>query len=76
MSFLPVLEYLFSYGIFALVYWLLDGILALFIALGVGSRGDTYTLMMYYWTGSIIVFVIFSGVWLARMYNEKQYWGG
>ena len=73
MSFIPVLAYGLGIGVFGFAYWLLDGILDTFIALGIHETGTAYDFMLYAWTASLVVYLIFGGFWLIRKYNEEQY---
>lgn len=68
---LYVLDYIFSFGVFGLVYWLCDGLLSIFIAIGIHTTGNTWDLLNYYWVGSIVVFVVFSAIWVVSKYNES-----
>ena len=74
MSALPAIAYIVGLVVFGLMYWILDGIKILFES--VSESGDVYILCGYVWTGLLILYVIFGGVWLVRKYNEKQYEGG
>ena len=76
MSFLYTMDYLLSYAMFGLVYWLCGGLLGIFISIGIHTTGNTWDLLNYYWHGSIVVFVIFSGIWLLKKYNENKIIGG
>jgi len=58
------------------MYWLFDGIMDDFIALGISETGNVYNLLFYFWTGILIVYLIFGGWWVIRKYNEQQYMGG
>ena len=71
MSALPVVAYLGGIGVFGFVYWLLDGIRPYFMSLSV--QGDTYLFLCMVWGGSIIVYLLFGGLWMVRKYNEKLY---
>lgn len=69
MSFVYVMEYLMGLGLFGLGYWLMDGIK---IELeSVSEATDIFTLANYVWTGIIILYVIFGGIWVARRYSER-----
>jgi len=73
LSFLYVMEYIGGLVLFGLGYWLLDGIK---IELeSTSSVTDVFTLANYVWTGIIVIYIIFGGIWLARRYNEKSYGG-
>jgi len=75
MTFIHVFEYLCGIAVFGFLYWLLSGIKEI-IETSVGISGDTYTLYLYVWTGSIIVYLLFGGIWLARTYAELKEQGG
>ena len=71
MSMLHVIEYLAGLALFGIGYWFLDGIK---IELeSVSSSTDVFTLANYLWTGIIIVYVVFGGIWVARQYSEEAY---
>ena len=76
MSFLPVMMYLTGLAVFGFIYWLLDGIEKIFVGLGIATTGNTYDLLLYFWLGIIIVYVLFGGIWLIRSYNERDNIGG
>ena len=76
MNVIPVLKYLFGLAVFGFLYWILDGILTLFIAEGVHTSGTTWNIMHMFWTGSLIIYMIFGGWWVIRTYNEKTIYGG
>jgi hypothetical protein len=76
VSFLPVLKYGFGLGVFGFIYWLLDGILTLFIQESVHTTGTTFNILHALWTGGLLVYLVFGGWWLIRTYNEKQYQRG
>jgi len=46
------------------------------IAVAIHETGNAYNLLMYIWTGALIIYIIFGGWWLIRKYSEKQYTGG
>lgn len=73
MSFLPVLAYLGGLAVFGFVYWIMDGIMTDFVALGIAETGDVYTLLIYFWMGIVVIYLLFGGWWLIRMYNESAY---
>ena len=73
MSFIPVLQYMVGLGFFGFMWWLTNGILESFIAVGIHETGDLWNLMQYVWIGIIFIYLIFGGIWLARKYNEAQY---
>ena len=69
MGFIYVMEYLLGLVFFGIGYWLLDGIK---IELeSVSSNTDVFTLANYLWTGAIIIYLIFGGIWVSRRYTEK-----
>jgi len=63
-------------AVFGFVYWFMDGIVDELTALGIHTTCDTYTLMTYFWTSILIVYLIFGGWWLVRKYDEWQYQRG
>lgn len=54
----------------------MDSIMDTITALGIHETGNTYTLLMYMWTGVLIIYLIFGGWWVIRKYNEQQYMSG
>ena len=76
MSFIPVLQYGIGIGFFGFIYWILDAVMDEFVSLGIHESGNTYTLLMYMWTGVLIIYLIFGGWWVIRKYNENQYMQG
>ena len=72
MSFIPVLSYILGLGVFGFMYWLLDGILNIFIDVGIHETGTVYTLMILVWGGVLFVYIIFRGLWLLKTYNENE----
>ena len=78
MSFIPVVLYLVGLTVFGFIYWLLDGLLVTFNAMGIADT-TTYPiqdLLMFMWFGIVALYLIFGGIWLIRTYNEKEYRGG
>ena len=75
MSFVHVFEYLGGLAMFGFLYWLLDGIKES-LETAVSPSGDVYDLYTYVWTGAIIIYLIFGGIWLARTYAELKEQGG
>jgi len=74
MSFHPVIKYFGGLAIFGFFFYILDDVVQL---MSVASVKDaTYDLMLLFWAGSLVIYVIFGGWWLVRMYNEQQYMGG
>lgn len=76
MSAGPVIAYAVGIGVFGFAYWLLDGVLSLFIDVAYHQTGDVYNFLMYVWLGSLVVYLIFGGIWVARKYNELEYQRG
>lgn len=74
MSAVYVFEYILGLGVFGFLYWILDSIQHdISIA---SSTGDVFTLLSYVWTGLIVLYIIFGGIWVVRKYNEREYYGG
>jgi len=70
LSAIHIIEYLAGLGVFGLAYWLLNGI---FNSIkGISLTTSPYNLILYIWTGTIIVYLIFGVIWLARMYSEPN----
>jgi len=76
MSFIPVTQYLIGLGVFGFMYWLLDGIMDMFIEVNVHTNGTTFNIIHAFFTGGLLVYVIFGGWWVIRKYNEKDTQGG
>jgi hypothetical protein len=78
MSFVPVLLYSIGLAVFGFVYWLMDNILRIFIGMNIADTTtfNCYDLLIYLWTGIIVIYVIFGGLWLVRTYNERPYQEG
>jgi len=71
MSFIPVMSYIAGIAVFGFLYWILDGIRE---AVQVySSTGGVYDLMSYLWAGSLVVYLIFGGWYVVRLYNEQNY---
>lgn len=73
---IPVLIYLFGLGVFGFIRWIMDGILEQLEALGVHQTGPVYIFLNMVWTGALVVYLIFGGIWLIRKYDEREYIGG
>jgi len=71
MSAIPTIMYLGGIFTFGFLWWLLNGIKNEFE--GYSETGSVFDLMNYFWLGIIIVYLLFGGYWLIRIYNEKQY---
>ena len=67
--------YLSGMAVFGFLYYLVDGMLDSIIASGVGESGSILDLLIYFWAGAIIIYLIFGGWWMIRKYNENQYRG-
>ena len=78
MSFTNVILYLIGLVVFGFVYWLLDGIADIFIAMNIANTTDftSYELVKYIWAGVVVVYLIFGGVWLIRSFQRQTYAGG
>jgi heme/copper-type cytochrome/quinol oxidase subunit 4 len=73
-----VLLYFIGLAVFGFLYWLLDGILDIFIDTGVADT-TTFTpweLMIYVWAGIVIVYLVFGGIWLVRSFQKETNIGG
>jgi hypothetical protein len=76
LSFIPVVQYITGLGVFGFVWWLTNGILEEFIAVGVHESGNIWDLLQYLWVGIVVIYLIFGGWWLVRKYDEREYIGG
>lgn len=68
-----MLQYLTGLAVFGFIYWLLDGIQKDMQV--ISSTGDLFNMLLYFWTGIIIIYILFGGIWVVRKYGEKEYWG-
>ena len=75
MGFIHVFEYLCGLAVFGFLYWILNGIKDE-IQTAVAPSGDVYDLYLYVWTGSVIIYLLFGGIWLIRKYAELKEQGG
>jgi hypothetical protein len=71
LSFLKAVEYILGIGFFGFMYWLLDGIRTEIMP--ISERGNVYSLADYIWVASLIIYLIFGGIWVVRSYVEQQY---
>ena len=78
MSFIPAMMYIIGLVAFGIFYWLLDGILDILIATNIADTTTygVYPLLLYFWSGLVICYLIFGGIWVVRTYNEKERMGG
>ena len=76
MNVFPVIKYLLGLGVFGFFYWLLDGILSMFIEVGEHTVGTTFNIMHALWTGALLIYLIFGGWYTLRKYNERNPYGG
>lgn len=76
MSFIPALSYFAGMGVLGFVGWLLDGILQDFVDVGIHESGTVFSFFMYIWSAVFIVYLVFGGYYVIRLYNEDQYRGG
>jgi hypothetical protein len=75
-TFIPVLQFIAGLAVFGFIYWLLNGILDIIIGENIHETGTIWSFMTYLWAGIIIIYIIFSGIWLIRKYNEQEYMNG
>jgi len=66
MSFIPVLQYGVGLGIFGFIYWLLDGIMDDFVAVGIHETGSIYTFLTFVWAAVVVIYLIFGGWWVIK----------
>ena len=76
MSMIPVLGYLAGFPVLGWIGWILGGIKDDFIAVGIHETGTLWDFMLYTWTAVFIVYTIFGGYYVIRLYNEQQYQKG
>ena len=70
------MQYLAGIVTFGFIYWLMNGILGEIKNTGVAVASDAYNLLLYFWSGIIIIYLIFGGWWLIRKYDEREYYSG
>ena len=74
MSAIPVVAYVAGIFTFGFIRWLLQGMFEIF---GTYSEtGSVYDLILYFWAGALIVYLIFGGWYVIRLYNEQHYYRG
>lgn len=73
-NFVAVLEYLMGLGVFSFLYWILDGIVKDMKV--VSSTTGAYEILFMFWGALLIVYLLFGGWWLIRLFNEKEIPGG
>lgn len=76
-NFTNVLLYIIGIVVFGFLYWLLNGMLDIIKATGVAdtSTFTVYPFLLYVWSGIVIVYLVFGGIWLVRCF-EKTTTGG
>lgn len=75
-SFIPVMQFFIGLGVFGFIYWLLNGILDIFIDEAIHETGTIWSFMTYIWAGILIIYLLFGGIWMIKKYNEEQYANG
>jgi len=70
--------YFIGLAVFGFIYWLLDGILDIFIGTGVADTTtfSCYDLLIYVWAGIVVVYLLFGGIWLVRSFQKGVSIGG
>lgn len=76
MSMIPVLGYICGFPVLGWIGWILGGIKDDFISVGIHETGTVWDFMLYAWTAVFIVYTIFGGYYVIRLYNEQQYQQG
>ena len=74
MSAVPALIYCLGFPIIGFCWWLCNGIKGYFEHLAPDDVVTTY--MNLIWLFILILYTLFAGIWLIRIYTEKQYQGG
>jgi len=67
--------YFIGLAVFGFIYWLLDGILDIFIATNVADTTtfNCYDILLYVWAGIVVVYLLFGGIWLIRSFQKQSY---
>ena len=73
MSALPIIAFISGLFTMGFLFWLLDDIVQLFAT--VATQGDVYNLMLFLWSASLIVYLVFGGWYTIRLYDESKYPG-
>lgn len=76
MSFIPALEYVIGIPVVGFVAYLMNGIIMDIADTGVHQTGMIYSFLTYLWVGSLVIYLVFGGIWVVRKYNEQEYPGG
>ena len=74
-NFTNVLMYFIGLVVFGFLYWLLDGMMDIFIGTAVADTTtfSCYDLLMYVWSGIVVVYLVFGGIWLIRSFQKQSY---
>jgi len=73
MSFVPALGYTIGIAVMGWVGWILGGIKQDLVDIGIHETGTVWSFLLYLWTGMFVVYLVFGGYYVIRMYNEKRY---
>jgi len=76
MSMIPVLGYLAGFPVLGWVGWILGGIQDDLIEMNLHQPGTIWGFLGYAWTAVFIIYTIFGGYYVIRLYNEQQYQRG
>ena len=70
--------YFIGLVVFGFIYWLLDGMMDIFVATNVADTTTftVYPLLMYVWAGIVVVYLVVGGIWLIRSFQKQTYEGG
>ena len=74
-----ILMYFIGLAVFGFLYWLLNGVLTIIRATGIQDSttfSSTDQLMTYLWFGIVVIYLLFGGYWLVRLFNQDVQTGG
>ena len=71
--YLLIIMYLIGFPVFGMIYWLLDNILTIIIPMNFQDTTNfmsTFELVRYIWAGIVIVYLLFGGIWMMRVFTQ------
>lgn len=76
MSMIPALSYISGFAVLGWIGWILGGIKDDIIDVGIHETGTIWGFMGYAWTAVFIIYTVFGGYYVIRLYNEQHYQKG
>lgn len=72
-----IIMYFAGLVVFGFVYWLMDGILNVLKPLNLADTTTytSYDLLLFFWYGIVVVYLLFGGIWLIRSFQKQSYGG-